>query len=107
MKEDIKQVVAILDMSGSMSNMANDTICGFNSYVQELQKAEGEIYITLIVFSTESRTVWERVPVKQCGTIGREIYKPGGGTALTDAIGIAIDGLQRYVQAQPEEIKPG
>ena len=93
MKEDLKQVVAILDMSGSMAGLANDTICGFNSYVQELQKAEGEIYITLIVFSDESQIVWERMPVKQCGPIGRETYNPGGGTALTDAIGIAIDNL--------------
>lgn len=38
MREDLIEVVAILDMSGSMQGIANDTIGGFNAYVSELSK---------------------------------------------------------------------
>ena len=43
MKEDLMEVVAILDMSGSMERLTMDTIAGFNSYVEELKKMEGEV----------------------------------------------------------------
>ena len=36
MKEDYFEIVAILDMSGSMSPLVNDTINGFNGYVESL-----------------------------------------------------------------------
>ena len=36
MREDLMEVVAILDMSGSMGRIANDTIGGFNAYLDEL-----------------------------------------------------------------------
>ena len=66
MKEDYSEVVAILDMSGSMSSLANDTMHGFNSYLQELQKIDKEIRITLITFSDSSSIVWNHRNVKKC-----------------------------------------
>jgi len=107
MKEDYSEVVAILDMSGSMGSLANDTICGFNTYLQELQKAEGEIRITLITFSNHSSIVWNHRNVKECQDITSETYHPSGGTALTDALGDAIENMKQHIKHLEEEDKPG
>jgi len=107
MREDLLEVVAILDMSGSMRDLANDTICGFNSYISELAKGEGEARITLITFNTVCQIVWEHKSVKDCPAIDSSVYHPEECTALTDAIGIAIDNMKRHIDSLPEEQKPG
>lgn len=37
MREDLMEVVAVLDMSGSMAPLAADTIGGFNAYMEEMK----------------------------------------------------------------------
>ena len=40
MRENLVEVVAILDMSGSMSGLTDDTIGGYNAFVKSLAKTE-------------------------------------------------------------------
>jgi uncharacterized protein YegL len=100
MREDLQEVVAILDMSGSMQSLTQDTIGGFNTYLQELQKMEKLVRITLITFNTGNEIVWNHVNVKECQNITQQIYHPNGGTALTDAMGTAIANMRSYIEAQ-------
>lgn len=58
------EIVAVLDMSGSMEPLENDTIGGFNAYVNEMKQQQIEVRMTLIVFNVNSRTVYAHVPIK-------------------------------------------
>ena len=63
------EVVAILDMSGSMQNLANDTIGGFNTYINELKQHKLNVNLTLITFESNSTIVWEHKSIKDCENI--------------------------------------
>ena len=43
MNENLMEVVAILDMSGSMRSLTADTIGGFNTYVDGLKNSEMQV----------------------------------------------------------------
>ncbi|CAL6028051.1 von_Willebrand factor type A domain-containing protein [Hexamita inflata] len=107
MKEDLIEVIAILDVSGSMFPIMNDTIGGFNAYLQELASQDQEIIITLILFSNQSRIIIERQNVKSCIQLTEKIYRPMGGTALIDALGLAITNTKQHLQQLNEDNKPG
>ena len=42
MKKDLCELIVILDESGSMCNVKNDTIGGFNTFLETHQKLPGE-----------------------------------------------------------------
>ena len=103
--ENSMEVVAILDMSGSMEPLTDATIAGFNVYVEGLAQIQKDVFITLITFNSASKVVWEHKNVKQCPKISREEYMPNNGTALTDALGTAITNMKALVSQQ--QSKPG
>ena len=41
MKKDLTELVFILDMSGSMEHLTDDTIGGFNSMIEKQKKEDG------------------------------------------------------------------
>ena len=63
--------------------------------------------LTLIVFSDESKIVWRYMDVKACHKLTTKEYNPCGSTALTDAIGIAIENMQKHVAQIPLNERPG
>jgi hypothetical protein len=80
--------VFLLDRSGSMESCWDDTIGGFNAFLNE-QKATGGT-LTLIQFDHEYQMTYERVKIDEVKGLTRETYKPRGSTALLDAIGRLI-----------------
>jgi hypothetical protein len=55
------EVVAVLDMSGSMSIIAESTIKSFNSYINELKTVQTKnISFTLYLFNEEVYTIHSR-----------------------------------------------
>ena len=98
------EVVAILDMSGSMGNITNDTIGGFNAYLDQLKSNKDfETNITLVFFNNTNQTVFYRKNVAQIEHITTQQYQPNGGTALLDAIGFSISRLKAEIQSMSEE----
>lgn len=47
MKNNITELVFILDRSGSMAGLEGDTIGGFNALIQKQRKEEGECYVSI------------------------------------------------------------
>lgn len=80
--------VFLLDRSGSMESCWDDTIGGFNSFLED-QKATGGT-LTLIQFDHEYQLTYERIKINDVTPMSRETYKPRGSTALLDAIGRLI-----------------
>ena len=53
MKKNLTEIVFILDKSGSMSGLENDTIGGFNSMLVRQKKEKGEAIISTVLFDND------------------------------------------------------
>ena len=61
MKNNITELVFILDRSGSMSGLEGDTIGGFNGMIDRQKKVDGKCYVTTVLLTpvlTGFTTVW-------------------------------------------------
>ncbi|MCM3601210.1 VWA domain-containing protein [Robertmurraya korlensis] len=97
MKKNVTEVVFILDKSGSMAGLETDTIGGFNGMLNKQKKAEGEAYVTTVLFNHQYELLHDRIHVKGISPITERDYEVGGTTALLDAIGFSI---QKIVNVQ-------
>ena len=93
MKKGLTEIVFILDRSGSMGGLENDTIGGYNSMIEKQKKEEGEAYISTILFDNETEVLHDRVPLDKVEPITEKEYFVRGSTALLDAIGSAINHI--------------
>lgn len=85
-------VTLVLDESGSMEDVRDKTIAGFNEYLHTLQQDEETDYrFSLLKFDSNHQTFLHvNTPVEKVRKLDRETYKPGAGTPLYDAVGKAI-----------------
>ena len=90
MKNNVTELVFILDRSGSMSGFEADTIGGFNSTIEKQKKGEGRVYVSTVLFDNCSEVIHDRVDINRVEPMTRQQYQVGGCTALLDAIGGAI-----------------
>ncbi len=103
MKEKKTEVVFILDKSGSMHGLEKDTIGGFNAMLEKQKKEEGECYISTILFSSRSQSLYQHQEISTVKPLTNNDYQVGGCTALLDAIGYAIDDMKDYLKIQKEK----
>jgi hypothetical protein len=89
----------IIDQSGSMAGMENETIQGFNDQLETLQSIqqkypEQKLLCSLTFFNAE---IIDRITlgsVEDLKMLLPEDYKPMGSTALLDAVGKSIFNIQ-------------
>ena len=89
MKENLTELVCILDKSGSMASLKDDTIGGFNSLIKKQKDEEGECLVTTVLFNSNIEILHNRVPLKDVKDITTKDYQAMGCTALLDAIGVS------------------
>ena len=106
MKKGLTELVFILDRSGSMAGLEGDTIGGFNAMISKQQKAEGEAYVSTVLFDNESVVIHDRVDVQKVAPMTREQYSVRGCTALLDAVGNAIHHIGNVHKYAREEDRP-
>jgi len=79
----------LLDETGSMESIKDDTIGGFNAYVETLRQAAGagqEIHISLVSFnSNHTRKRYVAEPIERVRALGVADYEPDAATPLIDA----------------------
>ena len=98
------ELVFILDRSGSMGGLEQDTIGGFNSMLRKQKKQPGEALVSTVLFNNHSVVVHDRVPLEQVQPMTEEEYCVGGTTALLDAVGGAIKHIGLvHKYARPED----
>lgn len=91
------ELVFILDRSGSMRGMEDDTIGGFNAMLDKQRALGGECHITTVLFDHEYELLHDGIAIADVAPITRKQYEVRGSTALLDAIGRTIqriDGQQ-------------
>ena len=93
MKRNLTELVFILDKSGSMAGLEADTIGGFNAMLMKQQKAEGEAFVTTVLFNHLYELIHDRINVRGISPITKKDYEVGGTTALLDAIGFTIQKM--------------
>lgn len=106
MKKNFTSINVILDGSGSMGSLVNDTIGGFNQFLQEQQALPGEAILSLCVFNTDVNPVHDNIPLANVPLLDKKTYRASGGTALLDAIGSTIDSVGAKFAAMKEEDRP-
>lgn len=87
-------VAMILDKSGSMSNIKDVTIRGFNEHVQTLiseGKDGTEIFASLVLFNSKVEAEFFNAPVFTLRELEDTAYIPNGSTAMYDAVGYTLD----------------
>ena len=103
MKNNITELVFILDRSGSMSGLEADTVGGFNSMIEKQKKQDGDCYVSTVLFNDESEVLHDRVKLCDIPKMTDKDYTVQGSTALIDAIGGAIhhiSNIHRYARAE-------
>ncbi len=105
MKNNITELVFILDRSGSMAGLESDTIGGFNAMIEKQKKEEGECYVSTVLFDNVSEVLHDRVRLSDIKPMTDKEYTVRGCTALIDALGSAIyhiGNIHKY--ARPEDV---
>lgn len=104
-KNNITELVFILDRSGSMSGLEEDTIGGFNSMIAEQKEKDGACFVTTILFNDRSLTLHDRIPLAKVPKMTRDDYRVCSCTALIDAIGMAIEHTETiHKYARKEDV---
>lgn len=87
-------VHVVLDRSGSMETIRDDTIGAFNAYVERLAKDAPKSRLSLTLFDSGSvDTVVDDQAIKDVVPLDRSTFVPRGMTPLYDAIGKVVAKL--------------
>lgn len=105
MKNNLTELVFILDRSGSMGGLENDTIGGFNAMLRKQQAEDGEAMITTVLFDDKYELLHDRINLKAVGPITDKEYFVRGSTALLDAIGHTIHKIGSAQQHTAEQYR--
>lgn len=106
MADDLVEILCILDRSGSMEQIRDDAIGGFNAFVESQREVPGRALLTLVLFDDRYEVLLAGRPLEDVPALTRETFVPRGTTALLDAIGRAIDETCARHAALPEEARP-
>jgi len=105
MDQNLTEIVFILDRSGSMGGLENDTIGGFNGFVKKQVKA-GQTSLTTVLFDDKYEILHNGVDAGNVTLTDRE-YFTRGSTALLDAVGKTINDVGKRLYETAEESRPG
>jgi len=98
-------ITFVLDETGSMSGTRKDTIGGFNTYVQDLNKDLSDVKFSLMKFNSSYKTwVHEDEPLASIKELTEQTYAPSGGTPLWDAFGMAIERMERVAKKEEDKV---
>ncbi len=104
-RNDITELVFILDRSGSMHSLRADTIGGFNAMLEKQKLEPGTCLVTTVLFDHEQSMLHDRIPIGDVLPLTEQDYQPRGSTALLDCVGSTIRHIARiHRYARPEDV---
>lgn len=106
MKKNLTEMIFILDRSGSMCYLVDDTIGGFNSMIENQKKEDGEAYVTTVLFDDKYELLHDHIDIQEITPITSKEYFARGCTALLDAVGKTINAIGNRLSNTPEEERP-
>lgn len=106
MKKDLTEIIFILDRSGSMGYLTQDTIGGYNTFIENQKKEEGEALVSTILFDNKYEILHNGVNISDVQPLTDKEYYVRGMTALLDAVGKTINEVGDRLNKTKEEDKP-
>lgn len=94
------EILMIIDQSGSMYSLTNDTIGGFNSMIQKFKDKKLTGRVSTIFFNDKITTIHDRQDLDSVKDITSKEYVPSGTTSLLDAVGVSVTKLSQYPDLQ-------
>lgn len=107
MNKKLTELVFILDRSGSMSGLEDDTIGGFNGMVKKQKGSGADVNITTVLFDDQVELIHDRFPIGIVEPMTDKDYYVRGCTALLDAVGSTIKKVDNIQNHLPEDHKAG
>ena len=106
MKKNLTEIVFILDRSGSMAGLEDDTIGGFNAMIEKQKNEPGEALVSTVLFDNDCEVIHDRVGIQEIEPMTRNEYYVRGCTARLDAVGGAIHHIGNVHKYAREEDRP-
>jgi hypothetical protein len=105
-KTKLRWLTFVLDESGSMHSVRDDTEGGLRAFLDTQKEVDGNTLVTLVRFSNDVSTVYSRVLLAD---VPDHRMRPTARTALLDAIGSTIAQTQAAIiglplAEQPDEV---
>lgn len=97
-------IAALLDRSGSMMEIKDDTEGGFDAFIAEQAKLPGLVDVTLAQFDTHYEILYQNTPI---GDVPPLRLQPRGSTALLDGIGRLVTDVGAELATRPPHLRPG
>ena len=105
--KDETHIAVLIDRSGSMASVKDETISGFNHFLNEQKKAGDNATLTLVQFDSGGiDTLQEMTPIKAALDLTADTYQPRGMTPLLDALGKTIQSTGKQLATIPETNRP-
>jgi Mg-chelatase subunit ChlD len=107
-KPDYIHIAVILDRTGSMESIRDDTIGGFNAFLNEQKQQLGQATLTLVQFDNQDpyEVIHQMKKIIEVPELARETYVPRASTPLLDAIGRGINDLEKCLSGMQEQDRP-
>lgn len=108
MRQDYTHITVILDRTGSMESIRNDTIGGFNAFLNKQKEEPGTATLTLVQFDSQDpyEIIHRFKPIEEVPELTRETYVPRSRTPLLDALGRGINDLESCLAELKEDDRP-
>jgi hypothetical protein len=108
MKPDYTHITIILDRTGSMESIRDDTIGGFNAFLKKQKAEPGIATLTLVQFDSQDpyEVIHRFKPIADVPDLNAETFVPRASTPLYDALGRAINDLDHSIAERIEEGRP-
>lgn len=101
---DVTHLVMLLDRSGSMHRIRAEVEEGFDAFIADQRLDPGRCTVSLFQFDSGFEEVYVGVPAEDVPPLR---IRPRGNTALYDAIGRTILLTREWLDALPDEARPG
>ncbi|CEG25767.1 vWA domain-containing protein [Bacillus sp. B-jedd] len=106
MNKDLTEIIFLLDRSGSMAGLEQDTIGGYNSFLARQAGLDGETIVTTVLFDDKYEILGSGINAKKVKLTESE-YFVRGTTALLDAVGKTIVDVGCRLAKTEEQQRPG
>ena len=105
---DRTHICMILDRTGSMESIKQDTIGGFNSYIAAQKSLPTPATFTLVQFDSQDpfEVIHKFTDIQMVADLTGQTYVPRASTPLYDAVGRGINDLKAGLGALPEALCP-
>lgn len=109
MNPNLTDITLVLDRSGSMQSVADDTIGGVNRFIadQIAVPLPSTANLTLNQFDDVFEHVFYALSIQAAQPLTKATFQPRGSTALLDAIGRSIEETGERIGKMTENERPG